>query len=140
MEKTEIEYVDFDRLETPFTDLQTRHPLLARYNLPERITERTEYRLHRNNDGVRVNDHRRHHFLLPNRQANLNAAGLNYNDLVMGIDSREDYVRVGNPAFLALLFPWIFLTCQGHYGLHSRSLREMRDSESSIAHTSNSFN
>lgn len=37
-------------------------------------------------------------------------------DLVMGIDSREDYVRVGNPAFLALLFPWIFPTCQGHYG------------------------
>lgn len=130
-ERNSLNNVNYPLLEEAFRQLQDQHPLLRRYQLPERAQFLTEYHLRENNSNVRVNANWNHQHLLPSEGVNANAAEVNYNDLVKGTDANHAFVKTSHPALMALMFPWLFPKCEGHYSLVERTLRQLVDEQGS---------
>jgi len=55
--------------------------------------------------------------LFSNDDVNPQATDVEFKDLIIGQDNVGKYVRYSHPSLLALVFPYLFTTCRGHYSL-----------------------
>ncbi|KAI9329207.1 hypothetical protein BD770DRAFT_477951 [Pilaira anomala] len=99
-QKGDIAGVNKQKVKDAYSALQATHPLLARYRLQNLTYSLVNYHVKHNRDYI--------------------AAGHNFADLIIGTDAvKNSSVRYGHPSLLALLFPFLYTNCTGHYSMSS---------------------
>lgn len=116
-QKGEIAGINKGRVRHAYGALQCTHPLLARYKLQELTNSLVNYHVRNNRDYVGISGGFRNNMLMPVENPHPEAAGHNFADLVIGTDAERQAVRYGHPSLLALLFPYLYTTCTGHYSM-----------------------
>lgn len=106
-----------------FTILQSINPLLRRYNLAENREENQRNILHaivRLNQTVPNNNAWIHNYIMSIDNTDPIAAQHTLDDLILGLDSNNNQLSFrGEPAMLALIFPYLFTRGLGYYSLSS---------------------
>lgn len=102
-----------------YTALQATHPLLARYNLQPLMYSLVNYHIKENSKyiGVRRQNQWPNNYLFSDDTVNPQASETNFKDLYIGQDYNGNGIRISHPSLLALLFPYLYTTCSGHYSM-----------------------
>ena len=119
-QKGDIAGVNKQKVQDAYASLQATHPLLARYRLQNLTYSLVNYHVKHNRDYIGVNEGFRNNMLMPVENPHAEAAGHNFADLIIGTDAvKKSSVRYGHPSLLALLFPYLYTSCTGHYSMSS---------------------
>ena len=102
-----------------YSALQKTHPLLARYDLQPLMYSLVNYHIKENSQyiGVRRRNNWPNNYLFPEDTVHPQASETGFQDLYIAQDSNGFNLRMSYPALLALLFPYLYTTCTGHYSM-----------------------
>lgn len=121
-----------------YAALQETHPLLARYELEPLKYSLVNYHIKENSKYIGQRKKKNGEVSWPNNMVfsedtvNPQASEVNFSDLYVGTDKKKGSgVKYSHPSLLALLFPYLYTTCTGHYSMatvtpENRSLPENR--------------
>lgn len=120
-----------------FTILQSINPLLRRYNLAENREENQRNILHaivRLNQTVPNNNAWIHNYIMSIDNTDPIAAQHTMDDLILGLDTNNNQLSFqGEPAMLALIFPYLFTRGRGYYSLSSPQVNPANELEGGYA-------
>src|SRR6478735_1514018 len=105
------------KVEEAYRALQRMHPLLSRYDMPELTFSLVNYHVSENKKHVSIDKGWLNNALFANEDVNPQAADVEFKDLIIGKDNVGKMIRYSHPSLLALVFPYIFTICTGHYSL-----------------------
>lgn len=109
-----------------FNALRKKHPLLARYELPNLTYALVNYHfVQQGQKYIGTNDNNwKNNALFAMDDTNPQATDVVFNDLIIGENEQGKAVTYSHPAIMALIFPYLFTECKGHYSMVSRRTPE----------------
>ncbi|KAG1038428.1 hypothetical protein G6F43_012689 [Rhizopus delemar] len=119
--------INKDKVVAAYSALQRTHPLIARYQLPKLTYELVNYHIIQNKKHVGVEEGWTNNILFSNDDINPQATDVEFNDLLIGRDMRGNMVKYSHPSLLALVFPYLYTDCKGHYSLVTLDGRDTTD-------------
>lgn len=119
--------INKDKVIAAYSALQRKHPLIARYQHPKLDYELVNYHIVQNKNHVGVEEGRTNNVLFSNEDINPQDTDVEFNDLVIGRDMRGNMVKYSHPSLLAMVFPYLFTDCKGHYSLVTLGDRDTTD-------------
>ncbi|EIE88733.1 hypothetical protein RO3G_13444 [Rhizopus delemar RA 99-880] len=105
------------KVEDAYRALQRTHSLLSRYDMPKLTFSLVNYHVSENKKHVSIDKGWLNNALFANENVNPQAAYVEFKDLIIGEDNVGKMVRYSHPSLLALIFPYLFTTCTGHYSM-----------------------
>lgn len=114
-------------VEDAYKALQATHPLLSRYDLPKLTFSLVNYHVSENKRHVDIDKGWLNNALFANEDVNPQASDVEFKDLIIGEDNVGKMIRYSHPSLLALLFPYLYTTCTGHYSMVPQNLPEFSD-------------
>ncbi|OBZ80644.1 hypothetical protein A0J61_11307, partial [Choanephora cucurbitarum] len=107
------------RVIATYTALQEAHLFLARYQLQKLVYSLVNYHIKENAKyiGTRRRNEWPNNYYLPEDIVHLQVSELNFEDLYIGQDSTGANIRMLRPSLIALLFPYLYPECKGHYSI-----------------------
>lgn len=105
------------KVQAAYRALQAVNPLIARYRMPKLTYSLINYHVEENREHIRVDNHWQNNALFANDDTNPQAANVDFNDLIIGEDNNGKYIRYTHPSLIALVFPWLFPKCKGHFSM-----------------------
>lgn len=121
--------INKDKVVAAYSALQRTHPLIARYQLPKLTYELVNYHIIQNKKHVGVAEGWTNNILFSNDDINPQATDVEFNDLLIGRDMRGNMVKYSHPSLLALVFPYLYTDCKGHYSLVTLDGRDTTDND-----------
>lgn len=117
------------KVEDAYRALQQTHPLLARYDMPKLTFSLVNYHISENKKHVGIEKGWLNNALFANEDVNPQATDVEFKDLIIGEDNVGKMIRYSHPSLLALIFPYIYTNCTGHYSLVPQNLPEFSAQE-----------
>lgn len=117
------------KVQEAYRALQRTHPLLARYDLPVLTYSLVNYHVSENKHRIGVKEGWENNILFSNDDVNPQASDVEFKDLIIGEDNVGKMIRYSHPSLLALLFPYIFTNCNGHYSMVATNTDAYRNYE-----------
>ena len=90
---------------------------MARYDLPELTYALVNYHISENKKHVGIEKGWLNNALFAKDDVNPQATDVEFKDLIIGQDEVGKFVRYSHPSLLALVFPYLYTNCTGHYSL-----------------------